>query len=808
MVKQIRETLSNEEGQALVIGGLMLLLLAFGILVTLNIGRAVEEKIKLQNASDASAYSLAVLEAQAFNYVAFTNRVQASHYNSIMLVQGYANFLLLIEGILGTFIDYLWTMSTVVTWIGNILSVIPIIQAVGVALQEFGDMLYEIGDFIYDIVTEFRELLYGDEEDVTGGLLSLMGELRKILWYVNYVQYFTEAIYTGLITIKLAGGMKDVNDMNLGKNEINMNNTTEEGQNSNGGGFSLSSLVRFFGSILNIVEYYQTFDPIGGRPLLPLLPSTDNGLRALKAENDSPEDYDHFNKRDKAIRANQRIMAEIANATRSERDSGWARNWIANNTRRGFRFPGDLSLGGFGNILKKFIDISVEGQTKLATYVAEPEGISWQGDFSGESVYQHLEEIQRKNSKNHVSSDRRYFYANDEGKDKEFYKAGTDRYRVDMYRPTGDVMASYEHFRFWMGIKISALSFLGLGKISLGQAEISPAIVSDRNGGRIYRWRLPAEWIVNLMEFRWTRFYFRVPGSVWEMLGLFQIPINVCAKGLLVPVVAGLPFFGCRSVSVPRNEGCRGFCFLKFWGKCWIKASCTWLPGLCCELRKFLDNLRFRTFEKITQKDSDGGDSLNQWWLGIGPFMKFKPDYRRRKDFNQPSTWSILNNPPENFMEGNEWNLDDHNYKISTGSVFNDGSNDKDLTVNPLINDEKRYTESGVLGVGDINIFGAGLNAVSRARVYYHRPGNWEEPPNMMNPYWRAQLAPIAQKLVPYLKNLQEKIQSVLEPVVSMLDGINTGINFIDGLAGGLSAAVGAFASDGLSTVIVGLISH
>ena len=36
---------------------------------------------------------------------------------------------------------------------------------------------------------------------------------------------------------------------------------------------------------------------------------------------------------------------------------------------------------------------------------------------------------------------------------------------------------------------------------------------------------------------------------------------------------------------------------------------------------------------------------------------------------------------------------------------------------------------------------------MSRARVYYHRPDNWNEHPNFFNPYWRAQLAPIAPKL-------------------------------------------------------------
>lgn len=828
MIKEIRETLSNEEGQALVIGGLMMLLLAFGILVTLNIGRAVEEKIKLQNTADASAYSLAVLEAQAFNYVAFTNRVQASHYNSIMLIQGFANFLIFLEGMLGTFVDYIWTFTTILGWVGNIISLIPPVSAIGQAIVKVSDLLYKVGNFIYKLTTKLRSALYGDEEDIDGGLIPLMGGLRKILWYVNYAQYFTEAIYSGLITIKIIGGMKKMNDKNMGQNEINMKDGKAEATNKQGE-MSLASVLKLMSSGLNVIEYYQTFDAVGGRPLMPKLPGTDDGLRALKKEEDAEsgdESYDHFSKRKKGLRANQRIMAEIANATRSERDGTWAQKWLANNTRRGFRLPGDLSLGGFEDILEKFIDIRVEGQTKLATYIAEPKNIQIfpQGDFTGESVLRHLEEPNRGAGSPYVTSDRRYFSvssSNDEGKDNKWYKENS-KVRSDLYRPTGDVMGSYEHFHFFMGLQIDALSFLGLGKITLAECDIYPAIVSDRNGGRIYRWRLPEDWIVDLMESSWTRLYLRVPGTVWQMLGLFQTPINMCAAGTLIPIVAGLPFFGCKGVSVPRNESCRGFCFLKIFGKCVIKARCKWLPGFCCKLRKWLDQMSFKTFEKITQESSD--DNLNQWWLGIGPFMKFKPDYRRSKDFNQPSTWAIVNSPPENFMDGNPWNFNDSNQELSTKGIFKqkceDGTydaatdtckvvgRDNELSVNPILNDKDHFRDSAVLGIGSQGLFGPGLNVISRARVYYHRPQNWEEPPNLMNPFWRAQLAPVAQKLVPYLTGLQEKLNKILQPISDGLGDINTGIDTIDNIASGLQGIVDMLANDGLSKIVIGLITH
>ena len=49
------------------------------------------------------------------------------------------------------------------------------------------------------------------------------------------------------------------------------------------------------------------------------------------------------------------------------------------------------------------------------------------------------------------------------------------------------------------------------------------------------------------------------------------------------------------------------------------------------------------------------------------------------------------------------------------------------------------FTErSGVLNLG----VGAGMHVLARAQVYYHRPGAWQEPPNLFNPYWGARLAP------------------------------------------------------------------
>lgn len=65
-------------GQTMVLGVVTLLVLAFMTMLSFNIANAIQQKIRLQSHSDAMAYSIAVVEARAFNYYAFSNRAIAA----------------------------------------------------------------------------------------------------------------------------------------------------------------------------------------------------------------------------------------------------------------------------------------------------------------------------------------------------------------------------------------------------------------------------------------------------------------------------------------------------------------------------------------------------------------------------------------------------------------------------------------------------------------------------------------------------------------------------------------------------------
>ncbi len=95
--RTIRKNLARPEGQALVLACLMMLIVAISVLATVNIGHTVHERIRLQNNADAAAYSTAAMEARAFNFYAFANRTQVSHYVSAMVCQSFNSFIYFLE---------------------------------------------------------------------------------------------------------------------------------------------------------------------------------------------------------------------------------------------------------------------------------------------------------------------------------------------------------------------------------------------------------------------------------------------------------------------------------------------------------------------------------------------------------------------------------------------------------------------------------------------------------------------------------------------------------------------------------------
>ena len=93
MITWLHRLRRDEEGQTLVLGAVFGIILALCVFGTVNLGRAVYEKIQVQTACDNGAYSQAAVEARVLNLTAYTNRAMVVHYSSIMAMSAYLTWL-------------------------------------------------------------------------------------------------------------------------------------------------------------------------------------------------------------------------------------------------------------------------------------------------------------------------------------------------------------------------------------------------------------------------------------------------------------------------------------------------------------------------------------------------------------------------------------------------------------------------------------------------------------------------------------------------------------------------------------------
>ncbi len=82
---------SRRRGQIMALGALSILIVALILLLTLNLGQSVFEKIRIQQVTDSVAFSEATLEARAFNFFAYTNRANLSLLVSAVSAHSFMN---------------------------------------------------------------------------------------------------------------------------------------------------------------------------------------------------------------------------------------------------------------------------------------------------------------------------------------------------------------------------------------------------------------------------------------------------------------------------------------------------------------------------------------------------------------------------------------------------------------------------------------------------------------------------------------------------------------------------------------------
>ncbi|WP_164020969.1 hypothetical protein [Pyxidicoccus trucidator] len=87
-------------GQSLVLAVLLMLVVVVTAFLTFSIGARTRRKIQLQAVADSTAYSLAVAEARAFNFYAWSNRALVAHHVSILSVHAHQSYFSFYEDML------------------------------------------------------------------------------------------------------------------------------------------------------------------------------------------------------------------------------------------------------------------------------------------------------------------------------------------------------------------------------------------------------------------------------------------------------------------------------------------------------------------------------------------------------------------------------------------------------------------------------------------------------------------------------------------------------------------------------------
>ncbi len=173
---------------------------------------------------------------------------------------------------------------------------------------------------------------------------------------------------------------------------------------------------------------------------------------------------------------------------------------------------------------------------------------------------------------------------------------------------------------------------------------------------------------------------------------------------------------------------------------------------------------------KSVEKNVDCNTMEKHKWVGIAPYFKFQPIADHNSDYGQPSTWIFLNLPPEKMQTGsgiagrpwlrkfsfNHGGTDKFSFEnLDGGRAGEHGGHSADLDTT-IGGDRNSISLAGI----HLN----GLNVIARGMAYYHRQGNWGEPPNFFNPFWRAKLAPVGAKLTQWFDNLTRGISKPGEP--------------------------------------------
>jgi hypothetical protein len=152
----LRKLRRDERGQALVVGAIAMLVVALVVLSSVSIGHGIYSKIKLQDAADAQSYSIAVKEARAYNFLAYTNRAMVVHYNAMLTMMAYVSHAFYLKE----------TVGRIAGWLSYIPYIGPIFRAIEKIIDAWMQIVDGLSQALVPLLTALNVGLWLAQEAV------------------------------------------------------------------------------------------------------------------------------------------------------------------------------------------------------------------------------------------------------------------------------------------------------------------------------------------------------------------------------------------------------------------------------------------------------------------------------------------------------------------------------------------------------------------------------------------------------------------------------------------------------------------
>ncbi len=719
MIVRLRRTLrETEAGQSLVIGAVSLLILALAVMVTIQLGWTIDQRIKVQNAADNAAYSAAAVVARSLNFIAFVNRTSVSHYVAMMAFQSISSYLTGVQTLMWMLADLMESLAAIFCYVQSAAAYcdkVPIYGVICLAIEmvfmALSKVCYYAAKAIYEILSNTWSLL--NQVD------KLMALAVKAVGVLNNTVMFNVA----QAIQKLTGSVLDANLLDNFQEKI-IRETA--GDNTNKDGWVADTYKTMVGGLNgNLVGSYNSlFDE--DSPKI----DKEGGSEANDKDSDDSD----------MVQNAERLMVEVSNASRTGKGS----------YNQDMTWESDRGFGG-DNSVAKFLGWIYVGSTRLVKHMDQQTFTEGMGKSSGPpDVAGNAQKAgaECKQAKDHCQPFADAAQTADENCNTAKTNCSTAQGQCssDASCTKDPNCSACANATTVCGNKDTTCDDAAT-KEKQRDKECEPVKTkcpsdkagadqtkSDVDNGTATKSEANDTADANKKNYIFEN---KHETSDWSRGGALASAEYVKAtamaaisggSGRMVGIQSfyktddDSKSFHCRLAndSNSNNDGYNGDD-----RHYWITVTINPQVGECPAYAYTKDT-------KCYGKDDDNEHK----WYGIAPYYSFNPQPDKKETlFNQPDFWSLVNKSPKDARFPPE---------LALGFTSDSQFKWNDYTSMQGITDEGRT--ANLNGVGKINADGVlpGLNAWARAMCYYHRPGAWAEPPNLFNPFWKAKLSPLA----------------------------------------------------------------